>query len=69
MHEIMISHDFCGIVKFFTRGICEFFYLSIWSEDMKKGLSGSITGFALPVLFITSGSDLGQLMNKIFSMI
>ena len=40
------------------------FYLSIWSEDMKKGFSGSMTGSTLPVLFITSVSDLGQLSLK-----
>lgn len=31
---------------------------------MKKGFSGSMTGSALPVLIITSGSDLGQLNFK-----
>ena len=63
-HEFMKSWviDFCDWVKFcHARQQWVIFYLSIWSEDMKKGFSGSMTGSALPVLFITSGSDLGQL--------
>ena len=56
---------FLGWVKFcHARQQWVSFYLSIWSEDMKKGFSGSMTGSTLPVLFITPDSDLGQLSLK-----